>query len=296
MGSPQELLAELDRLLEETSWKGPPSDLTHLTANPEHLQLFQQQVLGGGHQESMARCLAGQLGKALETEGTEGPLRLCSVGCGDGKLDRKTLAELLASHPGLAVEYVGVGLCEQSCEEVEGEVGGVGERVKVRAVARDYSELSREEVGSFHCVLMVSCLCYSVVPEATLQAVLGLLEPGGRLVIVSSSRQSVDQLISRFWKHQRHYDLCTTEDATAILKKMGREFSILQHPVTFDLSSCLQDQFRSPQSKLVLDHLMQVNMDEYGPAIREMVIEYLRSTVGTCAKLESLCDVIIIDY
>ena len=294
MGSPQELLTKLDQLLEETSWKGPPSDLSHLTADPEHLQLFQEVVLGGGHQDSMAECLAAQVEKTLETVGREGPFRLCSVGCGDGRLDRKILARLVTSHPGLDLEYVGVGLCEQGCEEVLGEMEGVGEGVKVTTVARDYSELSREDVGSFHCVLMVSCLCYSVAPEATLQAVLGLLESKGQLVIVSSSRQSIDQLIGRFWKHQRHYDLCTTEDAMAILKKMGRSYSMLELPVTFDLSICLQDQFQSQQSKLVLDHLMQVNMEEYSPAIREIVGNYLKNIAGTCAKLESVSDVIIV--
>ena len=294
MESPQELLAKLDRLLEETSWKGPPSDLSHLTADPDHLQLFQEVVLGGGHQDSIADGIAAQVAKALESVGTEGPFRLCSVGCGDGKLDRKILAKIVASHPGLALEYVGVGLCEQGCEEVLGEMEGVGEGVEVKTVARDYSELSREDVGSFHCVLMVSCLCYSVAPEATLQAVLSLLEPGGQLVIVSSSRQSVDQLIGRFWKHQRHYDLCTTEDATAILKKMGRSYSMSQHPVIFDLSSCLQDQFKSQQSKLVLDHLMQVNMDEYSPVIRELVGNYLKNIAVNCANVESVSDVIIV--
>ena len=294
MESPQELLAKLDRLLEETSWKGPPSDLSHLTADPEHLQLFQEVVLGGGHQDSIVHCLAAQVAKVLESVGREGPFRLCSVGCGDGKLDRKILARIVASHPGLALEYVGVGLCEQGCEEVLGEMEGVGEGVEVKTVAMDYSELSREDVGSFHCVLMVSCLRNSVAPQATLQSVLSLLEPGGQVVIVSSSRQSVDQLIGRFWKHQRHYDLCTTEDATAILKKMGRSYSMSQHPVIFDLSSCFQDQFKSQQSKLVLDHLMQVNMEEYSPVIRELVGNYLKNIAVNCANVESVSDVIIV--
>ena len=294
MECPQELLAKLDKLLEETSWKGPPSDLSHLTADPEHLQLFQEVVLGGGHQESIAHCLAAQVDKVLEGVAREGVFRLCSVGCGDGKLDTRILGRLVEAHPGVELEYVGVGLCEQGCEEVLGEMEGVGEGVRVRTVARDYSELSREDIGSFHCVLMVSCLCYSVAPEATLQVVLSLLEPGGRLVIVSSSRTSIDQLNGRFWKHQRHYDLCTTEDATAILKDIGRSYSTLQLPVTFDLSSCLQDQFKSQQSKMVLDHLMQVNMDEYNPAIRELCGEYLKSIAGCCTKLESVSDVIIV--
>ena len=236
--SPQALLAELERLLEETSWKGPPSDLSHLT--PEQDQVFQEVVLGGAYHDTLAQVIVQQVEKTVGTVGGgERVFRLCSVGCGDGKLDRKILSLLVAAHPQLGVEYVGVGLCEQGCEEVEGVMEGVGEGVKVRVVARDYGELSKEEVGTFNCVLMVSCLCYSVTPEATLQAVLSLVEPGGHLLLVSSSRQSVDELIGRFWKHQRHYDLCTTEDVVAILKKMEKKYTMLQLPVTFDLSSCV---------------------------------------------------------
>ena len=292
MTAPSELMIELDRQLEETSWKGPPSDLSHLTSNPEHLEWFQQVVLGGTHQETMAQCISSHLERAME--GFEGTFRLCSVGCGDGRLDRKVLSQLVGARPGLTLEYVGVGLCEQGCEEVLVEMEGVGEGVSVTTLARDYSELSKEEIGLFNCVLMVSCLCYSVTPDTTLQAVLGLLELGGHLLLVSSSRHSIDHLIGRFWKHQRHYDLCTTEDATAILKKIGREFTLSQLPVTFDLSSCVEDQFKSARSKLVLDHLMQVNLDEYGPAIRELVVKYLETIAGTGAKIESVSDVIIV--
>ena len=55
-----------------------------------------------------------------------------------------------------------------------------------------------------------------------------------------------------------------------MLQKMGRKYTMSQLPVTFDLSHCLGDRFMSNQSKLILDYVMQVNMDEYSPAIREL--------------------------
>lgn len=241
----QVLLTELDQLLEETSWKGPPSDLSYLT--PQHDQFFQQVILGGAYYDNMAQCIALQVEKTCET--SEKVFRICSVGCGDGKLDNKILSLLVTAHPELEIEYVGVGLCEQACEEVLSVMEGIGEKVKVQVIAKDYSELSNDDVGTFNCVLMVSCLCYSVVPEVTLEAVLNLVDPSGVLVLVSSSRQSVDELIGRFWKHQRHYDLCTTEDVITMLHKIGRKYTMLQLPVTFDLSSCFKDEFMSEQSK-----------------------------------------------
>ena len=240
----------------------------------------------------MAQWLTKQAEKVIETLG-QGTLHVCSVGCGDGKLDKEILASLSAAHPALTIEYVGVGLCEQVCEEVAREMEGVGDNVVVQVIARDYSELSKEEVGMFNCVLMVNCLCYSSAPDVTLEAVLQLLEPAGELIIVSSSRHSVDELIGRFWKHQRHYDLCTTEDVVDMLQKSGRKHSISQLPVTFDLSSCIKDGFECKESKLVLDHMMQVNMEEYSPAIRELVVKYLVN-ISAEGSVKTMSDVIAI--
>ena len=296
--SPQVLLDGLDRLLEETSWKGPPSDLSYLTA-PDHLLQFQEVVLGGAYYDTMAQWIITQVEKTLEGLGKKESFRVCSVGCGDGMLDKQVIRELAAAHPALAIEYVGVGLCEQGCEEVEGEMESVGDNVVVQVVAKDYNELYKDEVGTFDCVLMVSCLCYSTAPETTLRTVLELVNPAGDLIVVSSSRQSVDELIGRFWKHQRHYDLCTTEDVRDMLQLMGRKYSVQQLPLTFDLSHCFSDQFKSERSKHILDHIMQVNMDEYAPAIRALVIDYLDViAAGPSEKrvVESLSDMIIINH
>jgi len=200
------------------------------------------------------------------------------------------------SNPSLEIQYIGVGLCEQGCEEVEGELEGLAENIIVQVVAKDYAELSKEELGMFNCVLMVSCLCYSMAPEATLKAALELVKPEGELIVVSSSQQSVDELIARFWKHQRHYDLCTTENVKDILQKIGIKYSVSQLPVTFDHSQCFIGNFESVNSR-ILDHIVQVNMDEYSPAISEACTEYLEAiAVGPPEKrvIDSLSDMIIV--
>ena len=120
-----------------------------------------------------------------------------------------------------------------------------------------------EKLGTFNCVLMVSCLCCSMAPEATLKAALELVKPEGELIMVSSSRQSVDELIARFWKHQRHYDLFSTENVKDMLQNIGMKYSMSQLPVTFDLSQCFIENCESVNSRRILDHIVQVNMDEY---------------------------------
>ena len=88
----------------------------------------------------MVQCITKQIETIVKTLGEEGTLRVCSVGCGDGKLDKKIMRELATAHSALTIKYVGVGLCEQ----VEGEMEGVGDNVLVQVVAKDYSELSKE--------------------------------------------------------------------------------------------------------------------------------------------------------
>lgn len=293
---PHIILAHLDQLLKETSWKGPPSDLSHL-ADPQHLQEFKEVVLGGAYDKTVPDWVLKEVRKTVELAQDKSSFRICSVGCGDGSLDKQILTELAVSNPSLEIQYVGVGLCEQGCEEVEGELEGLAENVIVQVVAKDYAELSKEELGTFNCVLMVSCLCYSTAPEATLKAVLELVKPEGELIVVSSSRQSVDELIARFWKHQRHYDLCTTENVKDMLQKMGMKYSVSQLPVTFDLSQCFNENFESINSRRILDHIVQVNMDEYSPAVSEACTEYLEAiAVGPPEKkvVESLSDMIIV--
>lgn len=295
--SPQVLLYELDKLLHDTPWRGPPSDLDYLT-DPDHLLHFQKVVLGGAYYDTMAEWIGKQVEQTLEALRKKESFHVCSVGCGDGVLDKKIIGMLSAAHPSLAIHYVGVGLCEQGCEEVERKMEDVGDNVVVQVVASDYSDISIDEVGRFDCVLMTSSLCYSTAPEATLESVLQLVKPNGQLIVVSSNQQSFDELISRFWKHQRNYNLCTTEWVRGILEKMGKKYSEKQLPVMFDLSQCFNDQFKSDQSKLILDHIMQVNMDEYDPAIRELVICFLNTiAVGQSENgiIESLSDMIIIN-
>ena len=112
--------------------------------------------------------------------------------------------------------------------------------------------------------------------------------------MVLSSQQSVDELIAQFWKHQRHYDLYTTENVKA---KDWNEVLVSQLPVTFDLSQCFIENFESIKSHCILDHIVQVNMDEYSPAVSEACTEYLEANaVGPPEKclIDSLSDMIIV--
>ena len=60
----------------------------------------------------MVQCITKQIETIVKTLGEEGTLRVCSVGCGDGKLDKKIMRELATAHSALTIKYVGVGLCE----------------------------------------------------------------------------------------------------------------------------------------------------------------------------------------
>ena len=294
--TPGDILVDIDELLKESSWKGPPSDLSHL-ADPDHLQEFSEMVLGGEQDKKTMEWILKQVEQSMKVALGKTSFQVCSVGCGDGALDKQVLEELAAAHPTTEIQYVGVGLCEQGCEEVEAKMEGLAGNVMVQVVAKDYSELSKEEVGTFDCVLMVGCLGYSPAPEATLKAILELVKPEGELIVVSSSHQSVDALIARFWKHQRQYDLCTTENIKEILESLGVKHKMTRLPGVFNLTRCFAANFETVSSRHILDHIVQVNMEEYSPAICDACIEYLEAlSVGPAEKrvVQSHSDMIVI--
>ena len=118
-------------------------------------------MLGGAYNKTVPDCVLKEVRKTVEMAQDKSTFRICSVGCEDGSLNKQILTELAVSNPSLEIQYIGVGLCEQGCEEVEGELEELAENIIVQVVAKDYAELSKEELGMFDYVLMVSCLCYS---------------------------------------------------------------------------------------------------------------------------------------
>ena len=252
MSTAVQTLGELDGVLGQTKWLGPPSDMTHLHEQ-QHLDEFKHL---GNSETIISQKIIEKAKLIIEASGSSQEFRICSVGCEDGSLDRILLSELSKAFPSIKLHYTGVEVDEQVCDAAEDKLTGVATNVEIEMVAKDYEELSKDDVAPVDLVLMVNCTYYASSLEQLLKGAVQLLKPTGKLLIISTSRQSFEELITRFWSHQRKHDLHTSEHVTEELTKLGITHSVDKATVTFDLSKCFEEDFSSTSSLLILDHLV----------------------------------------
>lgn len=292
--SSDDILKELGLLLKETPWKGPPSDLSHL-GNPEHLEAFKQL---GNYEKAISKWIVDRAKLLLESiKPVTKMFRICSIGCGDGSFDILILRDLAKSYPSMAFQYMGVDLDERMCEIAEEQAEGIAPNITAETVAEDFQDLTKEDIGDFHLITVKpNCLYYAELLPL-LRSVVKLMKPYGELLLVTSSRQSFDNLITKFWLHQHKQDLNTTELIVSALQKMSTKYKVLKQSLMFDLTKCFQERFETQYSQQILDHLTLVKLSDYSPKVSEACVEYLRAIAeGKPDKylITSVCDMIII--
>ena len=288
MATSQDILKSLDCALDSIKWKGPPSDLSHLSS-PEHLACFKK--LGNQEQVTSQRIITQA---QYCVKGCGGALpRICSIGCEDGKLDRL----ILEGMKGVKLQYVGLDTDEQIVDVALEKLQGVSPNIDVKVFAVDYEEttaLKALTLEPFDLIWMVNCTYYAVSLKCLLQGALKLLKPSGVMLIISSSQQSLEELVTRFWSHQRQDPLQTTESVLNVLSQSEVPYKVYREPVTFDLTTHLSNGFNSAESQLVLDHLVFCRLSDYPPEVKKLVTEFLLSIAQVTGTVTSLSDLIYI--
>lgn len=288
MATSQDLLKSLDSVLGSIRWKGPPSDLSHLSS-PEHVACFKK--LGNQEQVTSQRIIAQAQNCVKRCSGS---LRICSIGCEDGKLDRL----ILEGVKGVKVQYVGLDTDEQIVDGALEKLRGISPNIDVNVLAVDYEEaaaLKALSLEPFDLIWMVNCTYYAVSLKTFLQGALELLKPAGVMLIISSSQQSLEELVTRFWSHQRRDPLQTTESVLSALTHAEVPYNVYREPVTFDLTTHLSNGFNSAESQLVLDQLVFCRLSDYPPEVKKLVTEFLLSiaeVTETTSTITSLSDLI----
>lgn len=265
----QAILGQLDKALQDVQWKGPPSDLSHLS-DPDHQAAFKKV----GNQEDVTIHRITSFASSQTPDGSDG-LRVCSIGCADGSLDRKILEGLKEK----TVTYVGLEIDDTVCEVAAEKLNDISPSVTASTVAVDYEEdaLLELNLDPFDLIWMVNCTYYVDQIGPLLQRAVKLLKPSGVLLVISSSKQSIDQLITKFWSHQRQSPLHTTESVVEVLtQENGLTHSVTREPVRFNLTAPLAEEFESPESRKLLDHLVFCRLSDYPPEVLKLVVEYLK--------------------
>lgn len=212
----------------------------------------------------IARHLAGSLAGM-----GDGPLSVLSVGCGDGSLDARLAAGLVAAAPGRPVRYVGI-------DPWEGSAALFAERM----AALDTPELSAEvHVAAFadatldemfDVVVFVHSMYYVADVGTALRAALALLRPGGELWVLNAPKAALNALVDVLAPPQENHRQWFSADVGEAFADVG---IILEDAVTLDARVDLL-----ATTDEVLDFAVQARLT---PELRDPVRAYLRAVAVT---------------
>ena len=107
------------------------------------------------------------------------PFRICSIGCGDGKFDKKVLTRILEQFQDTKLQYMGVDINELSCRRAR-ELLVPLSNVEADIYTRNIQDMSVADIQPFHLVIAVHVLYYMTSLEAILTKVLRMVKPNGK--------------------------------------------------------------------------------------------------------------------
>ena len=99
-------------------------------------------------------------------------VRVCSLGCGDGQLDRMIALKVLEKCPEAKIEIVGMDINEQSCQKANGNFASLSmehRRLKYSILNSDILDINPQEQGCFDVVVIVHTLYFLKNPEEVLK-------------------------------------------------------------------------------------------------------------------------------
>ncbi len=276
---PKDVLTDLDKELADMKWCGPPSDLSHLH-DPDHLSVFKEL---GNFDEIISQWIVNRIATLVSKQG-EQEFQICSIGCEDATMDSIVLRKLSKALPDKKFKYTGIAADEQAFEIVEEtlELDNLGANITVELLERDYEELTNEGLLPFDFILMANCTYHASALGPMLSGATKLLNPStGELVIISAARQSLYELITRFYSHQRTYELYTAEMVTATLDKLSIKYTVENETTKFDLTKQFAEGFLSEEASLILDHLVFIKLQDYAPQVAKLCVEFIECISAT---------------
>ena len=108
---------------------------------------------------------------------------MCSLGCGDGRLDKEYISKIIAERPEANIEFLGVDINVSSCrlatELFSAMAQEHGERFKFNIINCDILDVSTKEHGVFDMVVAIHTLYFVPVLNDVLKKCQGLKKSNG---------------------------------------------------------------------------------------------------------------------
>jgi L-histidine N-alpha-methyltransferase len=160
---------------------------------------------------------------------SQAPLRVLSIGCGDGHADAAMLAAGIGDGFTGPVHYTGVDSSAQQrarCAETLAALCRLRPGGALRAEVLDPAAFAaRGDHGPYDCVLMLHLLYYVKEWMETLRSAYERLRVGGRLMIWQAPREAINRLAGVFWNGQHEHAIPFAAEIEAFLCAQGWPFT-----------------------------------------------------------------------
>ena len=227
-------------------------------------------------------------------------LRICSVGCGDGMKDYLFVQNFMKKFPMAAgINYTGLDILEAFCSEARSKMSEIqDERFKSLVLCRDFERNCVSDLPKCDIVNCIHMIYYVTDLVHVVDKILSMVKPGGMAVIAVVSDEGLSDLRKILWKHEGRHDFWTSADVMSVLDEKGLSYRKEQFTLIQDFSQCVEDNFKSPQSRAVLDFACHTKMRWYCEEAVALCMEYLKELADNGNNnyvLNHDTDIIVVD-
>ena len=200
------------------------------------------------------------------------PLKILSVGCGSGILDNPLIRSIAATSK--RVEYTGVDPNAIACRRFRENFENQG-LSNVQLDLREQDIESLTSTDRFDMIHVVHSLYYFDDPANTLDRLLRLLAPEGRVVIVQAPEAELNQLAKCFWTHHEENGIWFSDRLADHLSRQRLAFSRHRIDGEVDVSRCFFAD--CPRGEMMLDFITQSDCQQLDDDIVQLSLDFLRS-------------------
>ena len=208
-------------------------------------------------------------------KGSREPLRICSVGCADGAMDKVPLTEVSGKYPDVLIEYVGIEINPESCSRAKKNLSGLPYNVTI--VNKDFMDIDVESIQKFDLVLLSHVIYYFKELKPLFDKLSTICKEDGEIEVIVGRGIPQWAMATLFFKKEQKFPHRFSPAVMKELDEMGLTYSSVILPGQANLSSCVKDQFQSQFNKNVLDFMCQTKLDNYPPQVRKLCVDYITS-------------------
>ena len=277
------LLQELDGVLDKSPPKVTTEEETESSEiDGDYINSIHESDKTQNRQEILPHVLFSVLSKRLgdRLNANNGPpLRLCSVGCGDGLLDYRFLRKFLGTVPNVSIDYTGLDLNEYFCGEARSKLSGIeDERLKSRVLQKDFERADVDDafLKKFDVVYSIHVMYYITDLPLVVDKILSMVKPGGLAVIGGLTDHGLTGLRRVLRKHEGGHHFWTINNVMEMFDEKGIPFERETLAPIQDIQHQVKDNFSSQSSKAVLDFACHTKMKWYCEEAVRLSVEYLK--------------------